>query len=76
MRCVIVCPTYNELDSISTLLDDVGTVRHQLGRHGGHDLHVLVVDDASPDGTQEAVRAHPGHTTSSPARATSLAAAP
>ncbi|GAB3669029.1 polyprenol monophosphomannose synthase [Nocardioides korecus] len=60
MRCVIVCPTYDEVDTIGNLLDHIGAVRADVARSQGHDLNVLVVDDASPDGTQDVVRAHVG----------------
>ena len=56
MRSVIVVPTYNEAATIGDLVVAVGTVRRELG--GSVDL--LVVDDGSPDGTQDLVRAHAG----------------
>jgi len=40
---LVIVPTYNELESLETL---VGRVRQSVP-----DAHVLVVDDASPDGT-------------------------
>jgi dolichol-phosphate mannosyltransferase len=43
-RTLVIVPTYNECHNISTLLDG-------LMRHAG--VSVLVVDDASPDGTGE-----------------------
>lgn len=52
MRVVIIVPTYNERGNIVALLaalqDQFRTLRH--------DMHVLVVDDNSPDGTAELVR--------------------
>lgn len=45
MRSVIVLPTYNEVDNIEIFLRAVRSV--------SADLDVLVVDDASPDGTAE-----------------------
>ncbi len=50
-RPLAISPTYNEAASLPTLL-------HQLlASHPG--LHVLIVDDASPDGTSDIVRNHP-----------------
>lgn len=46
---LILIPTYNERENIRTLLDAV------LAHEG---VHVLVIDDASPDGTADDVRAH------------------
>jgi len=46
---VVVLPTYNERENIGTLLPQI--VAH------GPEWHVLVVDDASPDGTGEAADA-------------------
>ena len=42
---LVIVPTYNEIESLETL---VGRVRQSVP-----DAHVLVVDDASPDGTGE-----------------------
>lgn len=56
-RVLVVVPTYNEAGNIERLVDAL----YGLGVDG---LHVLVVDDQSPDGTAERVRAlrarHPG----------------
>ena len=51
MLTLIVVPTYNESDSITTLLD---ALRRDVPR-----ACVLVVDDSSPDGTADLVRADP-----------------
>lgn len=48
-RAVVVIPTYNERENIGRLIDALGRVLPQ--------LHILVVDDHSPDGTAEVVRA-------------------
>lgn len=48
MRGVVVLPTYNERGNIEALLSGI--------RETCPDLDVLVVDDASPDGTAELVR--------------------
>lgn len=47
MKAVVVVPTYNERANISLILDKI--LAHKK-------LHVLVVDDSSPDGTAEIVR--------------------
>jgi dolichol-phosphate mannosyltransferase len=52
-RCVVVVPTYNEAETIRSFLDDVLCATVAL------DATVLVVDDNSPDGTGDLVRAHP-----------------
>jgi dolichol-phosphate mannosyltransferase len=45
MRAVVVIPTYNERDNVMPLLD-------LIWKHAA-ELHVLIVDDHSPDGTGE-----------------------
>ncbi len=45
MKSLIIIPTYNEKDNLESLVEDV------LGLE--HDIEILVVDDASPDGTGE-----------------------
>ena len=47
-KVLVIIPTYNEADNISRLLPTV------LGQ--GPEIHALVVDDASPDGTAQCVR--------------------
>ena len=52
MKVVIILPTYNERGNIAALLSALqGEFRHL-----HHDMHVLVVDDNSPDGTATVVR--------------------
>jgi dolichol-phosphate mannosyltransferase len=51
-RILVVVPTYNEIGNITVLIPQI------LSQHP--DLDVLVVDDASPDGTAEAVQALAG----------------
>lgn len=52
-RAVIIIPTYNEKENIAKLLpvleDEFKKITHW-------DMHVLVVDDSSPDGTTEVAR--------------------
>jgi dolichol-phosphate mannosyltransferase len=52
MKIVVINPTYNERDNIRQLVPDV---QRQFARMD-HDCHILVVDDASPDGTASVVR--------------------
>lgn len=52
MRIVIILPTYNEKDNIRLLIPALWEQFRLLQ----HEMHVLVVDDHSPDGTAEAVR--------------------
>jgi len=47
-KSIVVIPTYNEVESIGSLLDELATL----------DLDVLVIDDGSPDGTAQICKAH------------------
>jgi dolichol-phosphate mannosyltransferase len=47
-EALVIIPTYNEIENISNIIDAV------MQLEDGFD--VLVIDDASPDGTQEAVK--------------------
>ena len=47
-KSVVVIPTYNEVESIGALLDELATL----------DVDVLVIDDGSPDGTAQICKAH------------------
>ena len=49
MRTTVVVPTYNEIANIDRLLREV--------RAAAPDVHVLVVDDGSPDGTADRAEA-------------------
>ncbi|MGH0036843.1 MAG: polyprenol monophosphomannose synthase [Myxococcota bacterium] len=51
MKTVVLVPTWNESENVVSLLDAIG----ELAVPG---LEVLVVDDASPDGTADQVRAY------------------
>ncbi len=48
MKPLIIIPTYNEKDNISRLIGEVFRLNSS--------VHILVVDDSSPDGTGEVVR--------------------
>jgi len=52
MKIVIILPTYNEHDNIRWLIPALAEQFAGLN----HDMHLLVVDDNSPDGTADAVR--------------------
>jgi dolichol-phosphate mannosyltransferase len=52
IACVIL-PTYNEVKNVSILIP---RIFEQASKIATHELHVLVVDDNSPDGTGEVVR--------------------
>lgn len=52
MKVVIILPTYNEKENIGPMLKALDGVRGQMD----DDLHVLVVDDHSPDGTAKVVK--------------------
>jgi len=56
MKVVIIIPTYNERDNITRLIP---ALQRQFSGIP-HDMHILVVDDTSPDGTADAVRAESG----------------
>ena len=50
MKLLVITPTYNEARNVTTLIPDIL-------RYGNADrlLEVLVIDDASPDGTADVV---------------------
>ena len=52
MKVVVILPTYNERGNIAALLASLQGEFRRIR----HDMHVLVVDDNSPDGTAELVR--------------------
>ncbi len=54
MKVVIIVPTYNERGNIAALL---ASLQNEFTRLR-HDMHVLVVDDNSPDRTAELVQEH------------------
>jgi len=53
MRVVLIVPTYNERGNVGRLIDELQAVFRSIP----HEMHILVVDDHSPDGTMEVVRA-------------------
>jgi len=53
IACVIL-PTYNEIENVTQVIPAVFRQAAKIG--DSHDLHVLVVDDDSPDGTYAAVQ--------------------
>lgn len=57
MKVVIIIPTYNERENIHPLLEAL----HARFIGMQHDMNVLVVDDDSPDGTADEVRAAQKH---------------
>lgn len=52
-RAIIIVPTYNERENIAKLVPALSEVFTRV-KHW--DMHVLVVDDSSPDGTADEVR--------------------
>src|SRR4029453_3442495 len=52
MKVVVIVPTYNERLNIGPLI----TALQEQFQAMSHDMHVLVVDDKSPDGTAEVVQ--------------------
>ena len=53
MNVVVIVPTYNEKDNIGLLIEEMEKNIDAMP----HQLNILVVDDSSPDGTAEVVRA-------------------
>jgi dolichol-phosphate mannosyltransferase len=51
-KVVVVLPTYNEKENIAPLFEKLSRVREGLGS----ELHLLFVDDGSPDGTADAIK--------------------
>ena len=52
MKAIIILPTFNERENIKAI---IRALQDQFTRIR-HDMHILVVDDNSPDGTAEVVR--------------------
>jgi dolichol-phosphate mannosyltransferase len=53
MKTVVVIPTYNESETIAKVID---LLAEDFKKIPNHDMHILVVDDSSPDGTADIVR--------------------
>ena len=54
MNTVIILPTYNERENITTMLESVSAVLKTIP---DMTFHILVVDDMSPDGTKDVASA-------------------
>jgi dolichol-phosphate mannosyltransferase len=52
LKTVIIVPTYNERDNVAALVEALQIEFASLP----HEMHILVVDDDSPDGTADIVR--------------------
>jgi dolichol-phosphate mannosyltransferase len=51
-RACVIIPTYNEAENIGHLLEQLETAFKDVS---GYDVHILVADDTSPDGTGDIV---------------------
>lgn len=49
MKTYVMIPTYNEMENISNLINEILSLKIK-------DLHIVVVDDNSPDGTWKIIR--------------------
>jgi len=47
MKSIVIIPTYNEIDNVERIINKIHEVMPE--------IHVLIVDDNSPDGTSQAV---------------------
>ncbi len=52
MKAVVVLPTYNERENIKIIIPELQKVFKKIK----YDMHILIVDDNSPDGTQKEVK--------------------
>lgn len=50
-RALVIIPTYNERENLARLVGEVRALRHDSAAESRWDVHVLIVDDSSPDGT-------------------------
>ena len=55
MKTLVFLPTYNEKENIEGMVDAILQLEHhpELERNGISEIHILIVDDSSPDGTGE-----------------------
>lgn len=56
-RMLLLVPTYNESASIELLIRRIKNIRREVGELIDGDVDMLLIDDNSPDGTAEIVRA-------------------
>lgn len=54
MKVVIIIPTYNEKENIVSSIEDLEKIFTQISNDFA--MHILIVDDTSPDGTLEIVK--------------------
>lgn len=59
MRVTIIIPTYNEKDNIGRTIDGLEQVFKAIP--STHQMEILVIDDNSPDGTADIVKAKAAH---------------
>lgn len=52
-KVVVIIPTYNEKENINLLIDVLEKVFKEI--HSKWEMHILIVDDSSPDGTGKVV---------------------
>ena len=50
MNVIIIIPTYNENKNIPILIDRIRKLKTEFN------LEILVIDDASPDGTSDSIK--------------------
>ncbi|WP_027303176.1 polyprenol monophosphomannose synthase [Rudanella lutea] len=55
-ECLVVIPTYNEIENIEAIIRKVFSLRDPNGRADECPFDLLIVDDGSPDGTAQVVR--------------------
>ena len=53
LKACVVLPTYNEVENIESIIKAIFAMQSNVATH---QLYVIVVDDNSPDGTQEIVK--------------------
>jgi len=55
MKIIIIIPTYNEKANIANTIDNLETIFKKISSK--HQMSILVIDDSSPDGTGDIVKA-------------------